>query len=64
MKWCEQFAGRIQRWWRKWCTLGMATRVDLVSRVVFPCSFILFLMIYWIYYVKRSGYENYRNIET
>ena len=46
----EKHEGRVQKW-RKGMRDNPALMVDLISRVVFPCSFILFNIFYWVYYL-------------
>ena len=46
----EKHEGRVQKW-RKGMRQNPALMVDLVSRVMFPGSFILFNIFYWVYYL-------------
>ena len=52
----------VKKKYAVFCSFRKAKRVDIVSRVLFPGSYVLFVMIYWIYYLGKSDYYTvYRN---
>lgn len=52
----------LSKHWMNFRAQGSAKQVDLVARCLFPCSFIFFAVVYWIYCIHKSGYNELQEL--